>query len=230
MLKIFRSLVPESFRDKYRLKKIIKKYGILAGKESKINNSSFFEGGNSINNNTEILDSYLGYGSYISNNSIIRKTKIGRYCAIGDYVRTCIGMHPASEFVSIHPAFFSTNRQAGFTYTNETIFEEHKYIDKEKKYVVEIGNDVWIGNNVIIFDGIKIGDGAIIAAGAIVTKDVSPYTIVGGIPAKLIKSRFDEKIISFLNEFKWWNKDKNWIQENAHYFRSIDEFYKKFNE
>lgn len=68
----------------------------------------------------------------------------------------------------------------------------------------EIGNDVWIGQNAVIMDGVKIGDGAIVAAGAVVTKDVAPYAIVGGVPAKLIKYRFDEATIKDLLRLKWW--------------------------
>ncbi|HEY5587479.1 MAG TPA: CatB-related O-acetyltransferase [Candidatus Paceibacterota bacterium] len=183
-----------------------------------------FEGNNAIYNNTIILDSYLGYGSYVANQSNIKKTKIGRYCAIGDNVRTCLGLHPTSNFVSIHPAFFSLNKQAGFTFVDKQLFEEHKYIDNTKKYVVEIGNDVWIGNNVLIMDGIKIGDGAVIAAGAVITKDVAPYSIVGGVPAKHIKYRFEQEDIDFLLQFKWWEKSPEWIKKNASAFISINLF------
>jgi virginiamycin A acetyltransferase len=68
-----------------------------------------------------------------------------------------------------------------------------------------IGNDVWIGNSVTIMQGIKIGDGAIIGTNALVTKDVEPYTIVGGNPAKVIRKRFDDETIAFLLELAWWN-------------------------
>lgn len=70
---------------------------------------------------------------------------------------------------------------------------------------IEIGNDVWIGDNVTIKNGVKIGDGAVIGACALVTKDIPPYAIVGGVPAKIIKYRFEEKIINELLELKWWN-------------------------
>ena len=88
----------------------------------------------------------------------------------------------------------------------------------------DIGNDVWIGNNVIIKYGVKIGDGAILGAGAVVTKDVEPYSIVGGVPAKVIKYRFSPDEIKFLLAFKWWDKDLNWLKENKHKFQNIGEF------
>ena len=89
---------------------------------------------------------------------------------------------------------------------------------------MEIGNDVWIGDNVTLFDGIKIGDGAIIANGAVVTKDVAPYSIVGGIPSKLIRMRFSASEIKKLNKIKWWNEDFDWIKDNYLEFSDIKNF------
>mgnify|MGYP006202673641 CR=1 FL=1 len=87
---------------------------------------------------------------------------------------------------------------------------------------VFIGNDVWIGNDVKIMDGVTIGNGAIIATGSIVNKNVEPYEIVGGIPAKRIRFRFsDDKILS-LEELKWWDKDLIWLERNHHLFNNID--------
>jgi acetyltransferase-like isoleucine patch superfamily enzyme len=208
---------------------ISKKYKVKFGDNVKINKYSFFEGYNAIFNNSEFTESTIGYGSYIANNSVIRKTKIGRFCAIGDNVRTCLGKHPANTFVSIHPAFFSLQKIAGFTFSDKQLFDEHEYLDNEKINVVEICNDVWIGNNVMIMDGIKIGDGAIIAGGSVVTKNVDPFSIVGGMPSKLIKYRFTSEEINFLLSFKWWNKELAWIRENAGLFSDIQKFYEKYN-
>ena len=74
--------------------------------------------------------------------------------------------------------------------------------------ITHIGNDVWIGLNATILDGVTIGDGAIVAAGAVVTKDVPPYAVVAGVPAKIIKYRFTESQIDFLLKFRWWEKDR----------------------
>ena len=205
-------------------KYLTKTNNIKFGKNIKINKNVRFEGYNALFNNTVFVNSYLGRGSYIANNSIIRNTKIGRFCAIGDNVRTCLGLHPTKNFVSIHPAFFSIQKQAGFTFVNKQLFEEHKYVDENKKYVVEIGNDVWIGNNVMIMDGVKIGDGSVIAAGAIVTKNIEPYTIVGGIPAKTIKKRFSKEEITKLLEIRWWDWDIKKIKEKAIFFKNINDF------
>ena len=204
----------------------LRNQNIYFGKYVIISQKTQFEGYNSINNHSELINSFLGRGSYIANNSIIRNTKIGRFCAIGDYVRTGLGKHPTKDFVSIHPAFFSMEKPAGFTFVKEQLFDEHDYVDSENKYFVIIGNDVWIGNKVLIMDGINIGDGAVIAAGAVVTKDVEPYSIVGGVPAKIIKKRFTEEQIDKLLNIKWWNLPFEKIKKNHSMFGNIDEFIK----
>jgi acetyltransferase-like isoleucine patch superfamily enzyme len=183
-----------------------------------------FEGKNVIEANTTLMNSSLGLATYISSNCKLNKIKIGRFCSLGQNIKNGVGRHPSKVFVSSHPCFFSPNKQAGFTFSDKSIFKEHLYVDNEKRYYSEIGNDVWIGNDVTLFDGVKIGDGAIIANGAIVTKNVAPYSIVGGVPAKLIKMRFKESQILTLMKFKWWTKDFKWIKENHSIFSNIEEF------
>ena len=90
--------------------------------------------------------------------------------------------------------------------------------------MVEIGNDVWIGSHVLILDGVTIGDGAVVAAGAVVTKDVEPYAIYGGVPAKLIKYRFPPKTIEMLLKMKWWDKEEKWIREHTEDFEDVERF------
>ena len=90
----------------------------------------------------------------------------------------------------------------------------------DNKGDIEIGNDVWIGYEAIIMSGVKIGNGAIIGTRAVVTKDVPPYTIVGGVPSKVIKKRYDDKTISKLLKIKWWNWTYKKIQANIKYIQS----------
>ena len=104
---------------------------------------------------------------------------------------------------------------------NESYFLETEQIN--------IGNDVWIGANAIVLDGVTIGDGAIISAGAIVNKNVPPFSIYGGVPARLIRFRFEENEIEFLKKFKWWDKDLNWIKTHTPYFKDIKELISKTN-
>jgi len=150
---------------------------------------------------------------------------IGAFCSINH--RALIGTegnHPMS-FISTHPFIYNLER-------NPSIKEEYRQIGIKERLLVNkeviIENDVWIGANAIILPGVTIGNGAIIGAGAIVTKDVPPYAIVGGIPAKVIKYRFSKEMIDFLQELEWWKWDDKIIQENLELFYYPEKFYSFF--
>jgi acetyltransferase-like isoleucine patch superfamily enzyme len=171
---------------------------------------------NWLGNNNMVLNSQLGDHTYVAGKCLIRNCTLGKYCSVAQYVQISPGSHPTSGFVSIHPSTYS---RPGF--------HAKKYLDKnyfERDEHVEIGNDVWLGANVVVVGGVKIGDGAIIAANSVVNKDVNDFDIVGGIPAKFIRKRFEEWQINKLKEIQWWNKDDCWIQANISKFKSIDEF------
>lgn len=184
--------------------------------------SSTFEGNNRIGNNTFFSGS-IGFSSYISDQCNIA-AKIGRYCSIAKGVATVWGTHPSRVFVSTSPTTYSLKKQCPMTFASKQMFDEHKYADDLGQFHVVVGNDVWIGMNAIIMEGVRIGDGAIVAAGSIVTKDVPPYTIVGGIPASEIRKRFSEEQIEALLSIKWWEKSQRWIQDNYELFSDIDRF------
>lgn len=167
----------------------------------------------------------LGYGSYIGSNCSLNAS-IGRYCSISSNVVTISGSHPSRQFVSTHPAFFSIKKQAGFTYVSQNKYKEDIFAD-EKQHLAVIGNDVWIGSNVLILPGVRIGDGVIVAAGAVVTKDIEPYSVVGGVPAKKIEKRFSEDQIEALLKIQWWNQSTDWIKEKAALFQNIELFLEK---
>lgn len=185
-----------------------------------------FGGYNVIGNETKFVGD-IGYASYVGDRCCIF-AKIGKYCSLGNNIVVPLGDHPVGTWVSTHPAFFSTKEQCGITYVDKEKFQEQKYA--EDKYAVVIGNDVWIGSNVVIMAGVTIGDGAVIGAGAIVTKDIPPYAVAVGVPARVSKYRFKEEEIGLLLRFKWWDKDKAWIREHADQFESFDKFYMLMKE
>jgi len=221
--KLIKLLIPKGIIRMLLNFYIKKHFNVDFGKRAGADLDTFFEGMNLINDYSSLSKSFLGLGSYIAGHTSLTKVKIGRFCSIGQNVKNSLGIHP-TNYISTHPAFFSTKKQAAFTFVNENKFEEHKYADNDKKYLVIFGNDVWIGNNVILMDGIRIGDGAIVGTGAIVTKDVEPYAIVGGVPAKLIRRRFDCETINILLKFKWWEKDFSWIEYHHDLFLRSDQF------
>lgn len=185
-----------------------------------------FEGKNRIGRNTKFKGE-IGYGSYIGERCNI-SAEVGRFCAIGSNVKTLSATHPLYEGVSIHPMFYSLGKQNGDTYVTEQKFKEYIFWDEKKRIDIKIGNDVWIGDGVTIMGGISIGDGAVVATNATVTKDVLPYTIVAGVPAREINRRFSEEIINKLQRIQWWKKDLKWIEKNASKFMNVERFVNDF--
>ena len=173
-----------------------------------------------IGENSRVYSTCIGYGSGISRDSIMDSVLIGKYTTLGPDIKVITGQHPTSKIVSTHPAFYSARGQMGFTYVDKTVFNETRFA--KNQYKVVIGNDVWIGSYTRIMEGVTIGDGAVVAAGAIVTKDVPPYAIVGGVPARIIKYRFNEETIQKLLKLKWWEKDKAWIMIHADDFDDVE--------
>ena len=172
-----------------------------------------------VNENTTIVNSKVGDMSYLASNCKVVNTEIGKYCSIGPNCISVLGKHPVNTFVSTHPAFFSENNKS----ISKT-FSDKSYYDEIGQVV--IGNDVWIGANVLILDDITIGNGAIIAAGSVIVKDVENYTVVGGVPAKVIKQRFDNETVKILHNSEWWNMEIDSIKNSFKEYHSIERFKK----
>ena len=148
---------------------------------------------------------------------------MGRYSSIAPGVKNIGGNHPTRKQVSTYPGFYSANTTDAIPFVRKQKFEEFEYVEENHRFLNRIGNDVWIGTDAVIMQGVTIGDGAVVAAGALVTKDVPPYAIVGGVPAKIIRYRFAQNEVNFLKELQWWQKDISWIQKYADYFDDIEQ-------
>lgn len=135
-------------------------------------------------------------------------TIVGRYCSIAPGFKRMGFSHPINRFTT-SPISYSALGNVNHFYEQEgTSLFERSIVDENEEAPIIIGNDVWIGQNVLFSSkGIRVNDGAVIAAGSVVTKDVPPYAIVGGNPAKVIRYRFDYHIIQELLNLKWWQYD-----------------------
>lgn len=165
----------------------------------------------------------LGMYSYAGRDCEINNAIIGRYCSIAPNVNIGPFSHPISTF-STSPITFADS--GPFKFDNGALKITESFESKNGKVgTVYIGNDVWIGLNAVIMKGVTIGDGAVIAAGAVVTSDVKPYSIVGGVPAKHIKYRFNREVINKLIDSSWWKFDlKDMNEKNKVDSEDIDNF------
>ena len=175
-----------------------------------------FSRNNKVYKYSRLRDVTLGKFSYVSRGTQVYAATVGSFSCIGPETIIGPGEHPVKGYVSSHPVFYSSLAQAGITFTDQDFVEEIPH--------TVIGNNVWIGARCVIRAGVHIGDGAIIAAGAVVTKDVEPYTICGGVPAKIIRRRFEPHEEQSIIESKWWEWGDDELAKNAHWFRNLSDF------
>lgn len=163
------------------------------GRKVLVDDKCSFEDNVHIGPDCTVLETNMGRYSFLAFRDWVRNTTVGRFCSIGPNVIIGIGRHPARDFVSSHPAMYSEHYRGALAHHD---FAEH--------LPVKIGSDVWIGANVFVGPGISIGDGAIVGTGAVVVRDVLPYQVVGGVPAKVIRDRFQKEDVEFLLSSRWW--------------------------
>lgn len=161
-----------------------------------------------------IIDrSSLGRFSYVDADSRIHQAAIGSFCSIANRVSIGPPNHPVGCRPSSHPAFYLHRPDWGYTFSTRDTHEEYKQ--------TTIGHDVWIGVGVTVVGGVEIGNGCIVGAGAVVTRDLEPYSIAVGVPARVTRRRFSIREIAALEEVAWWTRDIDWLHANVHLFEDI---------
>jgi len=210
------TIIPEFKKFAYKLrpqwyinrKNLRKGNYVRIKKNVKFNTKVVLEDGASVGDRTIFTGKKVTIGKHsnlLGDNELVGPIEIGKYCAI---VR-------GSVFQGVNHVVTRPSMQ--FSFYKKYNF---KLLSHSDKGGITIGNDVWIGTQVIILPGVKIGDGAIIGAGSVVTKDVEPYSLTAGAPAKFKKYRFNEEIREKLLDIKWWDWSEERIQRNKSFFNS----------
>lgn len=169
----------------------------------------------------KVFHSTIGDYSYLGANSRLIYTHVGKFCSIAGNCAIGMGSHSIKN-ISTSPIFTAKKNAVGISWSCENTFEEYK--------AIEIGNDVWIGQRVMIMGGVHIGNGAVIGAGAIVTKDIPPYAIAVGVPAKVINYRFPQEQIDVLLANPWWNFSEEKLRERIELFQNCENIDKQIKE
>lgn len=155
----------------------------------------------------------MGNYSYVGRGTIIHNTSIGKFCSISDFCVIGLPGHSLST-ISTSSLFSGVHNGTKSSWVSKDL--------PQTPVDVKIGNDVWIGYRAIIPTNVTIGDGAVIAAGAVVTKDVPPYAVVGGVPAKVIRYRFPQEVIDKLLQLRFWDRPDEEIKKNLNLFQKED--------
>lgn len=158
----------------------------------------------------KLFHSSLGDYSYIGRDSSLVYAEVGKFCSIASGTLIGMGTHTLNK-LSTSSVFTEAKNGTGQKWVSSTVVEPFKR--------VKVGNDVWIGTRAMIMGGITIGDGAVVGAGAVVTKDVPPYSIVGGVPARIIRYRLSEEVVDEVLKNEWWSLSDEQLKEHLQLFQ-----------
>ena len=183
--------------------------------------NSVFEAPSRAEADSTVIDTSMGRYSYCGYHCTLIRCRIGRFCSIADNVSIGLATHPM-EWVSTSPAFYRGR---------DSIPKDLASLDYDPAPAeTVIGNDVWIGAGVHIRPGVTVGNGAVIGMGSVVTRDVAPYTIVAGNPARVIRTRFPEELCRRLNASCWWDRDPAFLKDHSHLMDRPEEFLRVLEE
>lgn len=219
------ALLPSGITRLARRRRLVRRHGLArVGPDFDywIADNNHFEEHCGLGGPVYISGSTIGAWTYVEVGSRISQADIGRFCSIAPYSVVGMAEHPTTGFVSTHPAFYRHAPGNGWDLVDRDLHQELQR--------TRVGNDVWIGVGACVRGGLTIGDGAIVGAGAVVTRDVEPYEVVGGVPARTIRYRFDETTRQALLESRWWEHDADWLRQHAHDLRDVDAFLERHRE
>jgi phosphonate metabolism protein (transferase hexapeptide repeat family) len=164
---------------------------------------------------SSMSETKLGDYSYVMEDCDIIYSEIGKFCSIASHVRINPGNHPLERASAHHFTYRSRSYGLGPD-------DDDAFFDWRRAHRVSIGHDVWIGHAAIVLPGISIGTGAAVGAGAIVTADVPAYTVVAGVPAKVLRRRCDQAVAERLMRIAWWDWPHHRMAETLSDFRRLD--------
>ena len=170
---------------------------------------------------TRIMESTFGDYSYTAGDVSIVYADIGKFCSIASHVRINPGNHPMWRVTQHH----STYRRKMYGFDSE---DDAEFFEWRREHRCTVGHDVWMGHAAIVMPGVSIGTGAVIGSGAVVTKDIEPYQIAVGVPARPIKQRFPDHVAAKLLDIAWWDWDRETLEERFEELLDLESFLKKY--
>jgi acetyltransferase-like isoleucine patch superfamily enzyme len=217
VLQSLQSLLPSGVRRALLRRRLRRRHGISAlGPDFgfEIADNVRFGRGCRLGGPVYIAGSSIGDQTYVELGCRISAADVGSHCSIAPYALIGLAEHPTRGFVSTHPRFYRHIPALGWSLVDA---DRHQEMTR-----TTVGHDVWVGAGAVIRSGVTIGHGAVIGAGSVVTSDVAPYTIVGGVPAREIRRRFDDDTVEFLLRTRWWDRGEAWLRANADAMGDVD--------